>query len=159
MQPLQAKEIVEACSGQLVTGDPDTRITGVSTDTRTLKEGDVFFALTGENSDGHKFLADALAKGASGVVVSRKVEARCLTIRVDDTLLALGAFAAHYRSKFAPTVVGVTGSVGKTTTKEMIAAVVAELGPVLKNAGKFNNEIGLQLTLFGLWTKHKMAGV
>ncbi|MFQ3550036.1 MAG: UDP-N-acetylmuramoyl-tripeptide--D-alanyl-D-alanine ligase, partial [Armatimonadota bacterium] len=122
-------------------------------------EGDLFFALTGENSDGHKFLADALMKGASGLVVSRKVEAKCLAIRVEDTLLALGALASYYRDKFNPDVVGVTGSVGKTTTKEMIAAVCASRGPVLKNAGNFNNEIGLPLTLFGLSSRHKTAVV
>ncbi len=145
--------------GELVVGDIGTRITGVSTDTRTLQPGDLFVALTGENSDGHKFLADALAKGAVGVVVSRKVESQCLTIRVADTLLALGDLAAFYRSKFDPVVVGVTGSVGKTTTKEMIAAVAAAKGPVLKNEGNFNNEIGLPLTLLNLSPRHKTAVV
>lgn len=159
MQPLKASEVVLACRGELLSGDPETKITGVSTDTRTIKPGDLFVALTGESSDGHKFLADALSKGASGVVVSRKVEARCLAIRVEDTLTALGDLAAYYRLKFEPVVVGVTGSVGKTTTKEMIAAVAAPLGPVLKNEGNFNNEIGLPLTLFGLAPKHKTAVV
>lgn len=159
MQPIGAREVVEACHGEIVSGDPSTRITGISTDTRTISPGDLFFALTGEHSDGHKFLADALAKGASGVVVSRKVEARCLAVRVEDTLAALGDLAAYYRSKFDVTVVGVTGSVGKTTTKEMIAAVAAAAGPVLKNAGNLNNEIGLPLTLFGLASRHKTAVV
>ncbi len=159
MQPLKIKDIVKACKGELVVGDPETKIKGVSTDTRTLSSGDLFFALTGENSDGHKFLADALLKGAAGIVVSKKVEARCLTIRVDDTLRALGDLAADYRSRFEPTLVGVTGSVGKTTTKEMIAAVLAPLGPVLKNQGNFNNEIGLPITLLGLASRHKAAVV
>lgn len=159
MQPIKVKEVLQACRGELLAGDVETKITGVSTDTRTLKEGDLFVALTGESSDGHKFLADALTKGASGVVVTRKVEARRLAIRVDDALIALGDLAAYYRSKFNPTVVGVTGSVGKTTTKEMIAAVAAAKGPVLKNAGNFNNEIGLPLTLFQLLPKHKTAVV
>ena len=157
MQPIRANQVVEACRGELLSGDPETKITGVSTDTRTLEPGDLFFALTGESSDGHKFLADALSRGASGVVVSRKVESRRLAIRVDDTLLALGDLAAFYRSKFAPVVVGVTGSVGKTTTKEMIAAVAAANGHVLKSAGNFNNEIGVPLTLFELSRKHKTA--
>ncbi len=157
MQPTRAKQVIEACRGELMSGDPDTKITGVSTDTRTLKPGDLFFALTGESSDGHKFLADAFAKGAVGVVVSRKVETRQLAIRVDDTLLALGDLAWYYRSRFDPVVVGVTGSVGKTTTREMIAAVVASRGPALKSAGNFNNEIGVPLTLFELTPKHKTA--
>ncbi len=126
---------------------------------RTIEPGDLFIALTGESSDGHKFLADALAKGAAGVVVSRKVEARRLAIRVDDTLLALGDIAGYYRSKFTPTMVAVTGSVGKTTTKEMIAAVAAARGPVLKSAGNFNNEIGAPLTLLELAPRHKTAVV
>ncbi|MCX8053898.1 MAG: UDP-N-acetylmuramoyl-tripeptide--D-alanyl-D-alanine ligase, partial [Armatimonadetes bacterium] len=159
MQAIKAREVIEACKGELLSGDPNTKITGVSTDTRTLQPGDLFFALTGESSDGHKFLADALARGASGVVVSRKVETKQLAIRVEDTLIALGDLAAHYRLKFDPIVVGVTGSVGKTTTKEMIAAVAAARGPVLKNIGNFNNEIGLPLTLFELAKKHKTAVV
>ncbi len=159
MQPITAREVVQACRGELVSGDLNTRITGVSIDTRTIEQGDLFFALTGENSDGHKFLADALAKGASGVVVSRKVEARCLAVRVDDTLNALGDLAQFYRARFDPVMIGVTGSVGKTTTKEMIAAVAAAKGPVLKNEGNFNNEIGLPLTLFNLAPRHKTAVV
>jgi len=159
MQTISVNDVVQACRGELVSGDVDIRISGVSTDTRTIDPGDLFIALTGENSDGHKFLADALMKGAAGVVVSRKVEAKCLAIRVPDTLLALGDLAAFYRLKFEPTVVGVTGSVGKTTTKEMIAAVAAAKGPVLKNAGNFNNEIGLPLTLLDLSPRHKTAVV
>ncbi|MCE5198364.1 MAG: UDP-N-acetylmuramoyl-tripeptide--D-alanyl-D-alanine ligase [Armatimonadota bacterium] len=159
MQVIKVEEILKACRGELLSGAPDVKITGVSTDTRTLKPGDLFFALTGESSDGHKFLADALAKGASGVVVSRKVEARRLAIRVEDTLIALGDLAAYYRSKFNPVVIGVTGSVGKTTTREMIAAVVAQRGPVLKSAGNFNNEIGVPLTLLELAPKHTTAVV
>ncbi len=159
MQPIKASEAVTACKGEVLSGDLDAKITGVSTDTRTLQPGDLFFALTGESSDGHKFLADALARGASGVVASRKVETKQLAIRVEDTLIALGDLAAYYRGKFDPMLVGVTGSVGKTTTKEMIAAVAAARGPVLKNAGNFNNEIGLPLTLFELARKHKTAVV
>ncbi len=159
MQPITAKDVVSATQGELVAGDLDTRIAGVSTDTRTITPGSLFVALTGENSDGHKFLADALSKGAVGVVVSRKVEAKCLAIRVPDTLLALGDIAAFYRSKFKPIIVGVTGSVGKTTTKEMIAAVAAAKGPVLKNEGNFNNEIGLPLTMLNLASRHKTAVV
>ena len=89
----------------------------------------------GNRLGGARTAADALSRGASGVVVSRKVESKQVTIRVEDTLVALGELAAYYRSTFDPTVIGVTGSVGKTTTREMIAAVVAARGPVLKSAG------------------------
>lgn len=159
MQPITAGEVVEAVNGELIAGDPNAKISGVSVDTRTIEQGDLFIALTGENSDGHKFLADALSKGAAGVMVSRKVEAQCLAVRVQDTLLAIGDLAAFYRSKFNPTMIGVTGSVGKTTTKEMIAAVAASCGPILKNEGNFNNEIGLPLTLFNLASEHKTCVV
>lgn len=159
MKPMKIADVVNAVSGEMLSGDVETKISGVSTDTRTLKKGDLFFALTGESSDGHKFLADALSKGASGVVVSRKVETRATVIRVEDTLIALGELSAIYRSKFNPLLIGVTGSVGKTTTKEMIAAVCAASGPVLKNEGNFNNEIGLPLTLFSLSSRHKTAVV
>ncbi|NLN76675.1 MAG: UDP-N-acetylmuramoyl-tripeptide--D-alanyl-D-alanine ligase [Armatimonadetes bacterium] len=157
MQSITAREVVEAVKGELLAGDLDAKITGVSADTRTIAAGDLFVALTGENSDGHKFLADALERGAVGVMVSCKVEAQCLAIRVPDTLTALGDLAAHYRSRYCPIMVGVTGSVGKTTTKEMIAAVAAARGPVLKNEGNFNNEIGLPLTLFNLAPRHKIC--
>lgn len=159
MQPIKVKDVLNAINGELLSGDIDIKISGISTDTRTLNEGDLFFALTGAGSDGHKFLADALGKGAAGVVVTRKVEARAMAIRVEDTLAALGQLAAFYRSKFNPVVIGVTGSVGKTTTKEMIAAVCAARGPVLKNEGNFNNEIGLPLTLFNMHNRHKTAVV
>ncbi|MGQ9456320.1 MAG: UDP-N-acetylmuramoyl-tripeptide--D-alanyl-D-alanine ligase [Armatimonadota bacterium] len=157
MEPIKASEVLNACKGELVSGDQEVRITGVSTDTRTLVPGDLFFALTGQTSDGHKFLADAFARGAVGVVVSRKVEAEKLVIRVKNTLVALGDLASYYRGKFSPIVIGVTGSVGKTTTKEMAAAIVSTLGPCLKNPGNFNNEIGLPLTLFNLDRTHKTA--
>jgi UDP-N-acetylmuramoyl-tripeptide--D-alanyl-D-alanine ligase len=157
MEPIRASEVISACKGQLLSGNPDALITGISTDTRSLQPGDLFFALTGETSDGHKFLADAFARGASGVVVSRKVETHQLAIRVEDTLVALGDLARYYRDKFDPIVIGVTGSVGKTTTKEMIAAIAATLGPTLRNPGNFNNEIGLPLSLFGLARDHRIV--
>ena len=94
MQPITAGEVVEAVNGELIAGDPNAKISGVSVDTRTIEQGDLFIALTGENSDGHKFLSDALSKGADGVMVSRKVEAQCLAVRVLDTLLESGDLAA-----------------------------------------------------------------
>ncbi|MEN6370880.1 MAG: UDP-N-acetylmuramoyl-tripeptide--D-alanyl-D-alanine ligase [Armatimonadota bacterium] len=148
------REAIAALGGELVKGKTDTKVTGVSTDTRTIKPGDLFFALISENSDGHRFAAAAVEKGASGVVVSQDVDAEGTVIRVPDTLVALGDLAAWYRRQFNVRAVGITGSVGKTSTKEMIAAVLGRRFNVLKNAGNFNNEIGAPLTIFQLQPEH-----
>ena len=156
MQPMSLGDIASACGGSLVGADSGAVVTGVSTDTRTLRSGDLFFALVGENMDGHRFVADALNAGAAVAVVS-KDDIDGPRIVVDDTLKALGDTARFYRSGFSPVVVGVTGSVGKTTTKEMIAQIAAAKGSVLANEGNFNNEIGLPLTLLKLEPAHQVA--
>jgi len=125
------------------------RFSRVSIDTRTLQPGDVFFALTGERFDGNKFLQDAFDKGACGAVARRKHSAGpCLV--VDDVLLALQQFAAYHRGRFEMPVLALTGSCGKTTSKDMIAAVLATRYDVLKTQGNLNNEIGCPLTLLKL---------
>ena len=133
-------------------------VTGVSIDTRTLKPGDLFFALRGEHSDGHDYVAAAFAKGAIAAVVSEPIaDAGGRQIRVPDTLRAFGDLAGAYRRLFNIPVVGVTGSVGKTSTKEMIAAVLRTRYETLANEKNFNNEIGVPLTLFQLEAKHEVA--
>ena len=115
-------------------------------------------ALRGERFDGHAFLAAAAAAGAAAAVVADDLPAPGLPrLRVADTLVALGALARHHRDRFALPVVAVTGSNGKTTTREMIAAILAERGPVLKTEGNLNNEVGVPLTLFGLTERHQAA--
>jgi UDP-N-acetylmuramoyl-tripeptide--D-alanyl-D-alanine ligase len=128
----------------------DTEFTGVSTDTRTLARGDLFVALTGPRFDGHAFVGEAAARGAVGALVARALDAGVPTVQVADTRLALGRLAAHWRAQFAIPVIAVTGSNGKTTVKNMIAAIMAETGPGLATQGNLNNDIGVPLTLLRL---------
>ena len=121
--------------------------TGVSIDTRTLAPGDLFIALVGENGDGHRFVTDALAKGASGAMVHQKVPASGPLLRVDDTLAALTRLGAYARGRFAGRVVAITGSVGKTTTKEMLRCILSALGPTHAAVASYNNHWGVPLTL------------
>lgn len=138
-------------------------VTGISTDSRSIKPGDLFFALVGENFDGHNFILPAMEKGAAGVVVSSRVDLTAYpnagVIKVPDTLAALQALAASYRSQFDLPVVAVTGSVGKTTTKDILASCLDQDRKTLKTPGNFNNEIGLPLTILGLESDHKAAVV
>ncbi|MBP6964264.1 MAG: UDP-N-acetylmuramoyl-tripeptide--D-alanyl-D-alanine ligase [Armatimonadetes bacterium] len=161
MEKLTLAEVVKAVQGRLVRGNADAEITGVSTDTRTLAPGDVFFALVGENADGHLYVSRALEAGAGALVVSDEsaipADVRAPVILVEDPLWALGDLAAFYRSRFDVRVVGVTGSVGKTTTKEMLGAILQRKWSVLKNEMNFNNEIGVPQTLFQLDRGHEVV--
>lgn len=155
MEKLNLSEIIGACHGSF--GYPaDIEISGVSTDTRTIEKNSLFIALKGERFDGHDFAAKAMEMGAAAVVTERAVEgARCVI--VDSTAQALLDIAGYYRRRFDIPVVGVTGSVGKTTTKDMIALVVSQKYNTLKTQGNLNNEIGMPKTLFGLDRTHTAA--
>jgi len=127
--------------------------TGVSTDSRTTKAGDCFFAIGGENFDGHDYVADAFAKGAACAVVSKEVDGekftgKCL-LKVDDTIKALGDFAGEYRRQVGFKVVAITGSVGKTTTRQIAYQALSRRFRVFQAPKNFNNSIGLPLTLLG----------
>jgi UDP-N-acetylmuramoyl-tripeptide--D-alanyl-D-alanine ligase len=126
---------------------PET-VTGVSTDTRSIRAGDLFFALRGATFDAHHFLDQAFARGAAAAIVSHKVDSSGLTIEVDDTLDALGDLAAAWRITLAARVIGVCGSNGKTTTKEMIAHVLGKDRRLVKAQGSFNNNVGVPVTIF-----------
>ncbi len=128
----------------------DAEFSGVSTDTRTLKRGDLFVALVGPNYDGHGFVNDAAGKGAVGALVSRALAADMTTVQVADTRLGLGQLAAYWRRQFQIPVIAVTGSNGKTTVKNMIAAILNVAGPTLATQGNLNNDIGVPLTLLRL---------
>ncbi len=125
----------------------DVVIENVGSDTRSLRPGQLFVALTGPRFDGHDFAAEAEARGAAALLVSRELETRLPQLLVPDTRLALGRLAAAWRTTLPGRVVAVTGSNGKTTTKEMIAAILAEDGSVAATRGNLNNDIGLPLTL------------
>ncbi len=128
----------------------DAEFFAVTTDTRVLQRGDLFVALIGPNFDGHGFLGEAQARGAAGALVSRAIQESIPTITVADTHLALGQLAAHWRARFSIPVVAVTGSNGKTTVKNMLAAIMAETGAGLATQGNLNNDIGVPLTLLRL---------
>src|SRR5271157_6641244 len=125
---------------------PPVKVTGWSVDTRTQNAGDLYFALRGPHHDGHDFVATALARGAVGVVVERATGAPNELV-VSDTLEALQELAAWAREKWGGTVVGVTGSAGKTTTKDAIAHLLAAELPVGKTVGNFNNHVGVPLSI------------
>ncbi|MDE2003862.1 MAG: UDP-N-acetylmuramoyl-tripeptide--D-alanyl-D-alanine ligase, partial [Betaproteobacteria bacterium] len=149
-----------AVSGRLV-GAP-VRFSRVSTDTRSIVPGDLFVALRGERFDGHDFVAQAFAGGAAAALVARDHAASFEgnLIAVDEPLTALGALAAHWRSRFDIPVAVVVGSNGKTTTKEMIASVFragAGADAVAATPGNFNNAIGLPLAVLGLRAQHRLA--
>jgi UDP-N-acetylmuramoyl-tripeptide--D-alanyl-D-alanine ligase len=136
----------------------DVMLQGVGTDTRTLQSGQLFVALHGPNFDGHDYLAEAKAKGAAACMVEKPV-ANCSALIVGDTRLALGQLARVWRHHFAMPLVAVTGSNGKTTVKEMLASIFAQLGDVLATRGNLNNDIGVPLTLLGLDSSHTSAVV
>jgi len=151
------QEVAQLLRGELTGGDGG--FLGVSTDTRALEAGQLFVALRGPNFDGHGFLAEAADRGASAALVSRACDLPLPQIRVPDTLRALGELAADWRRRFDIPVIGVTGSFGKTTVKEMMAAILSRSAPGLVTRGNLNNEIGVPLTLFRLAKSHRSAVV
>lgn len=147
--PLAASDM-----GAKVSGALPSALTGVSLDTRTIQKGDLFFALKAER-DAHDFVSQAFEKGAIAAVVSRDVAASGPLLRVEDTLKALGDLALGVRRRWAGPVIGISGSNGKTTTKEMTAALLSGSQSTLKTQGTWNNHLGVPLTLLGLLPKHQ----
>ena len=125
----------------------DAVFTGVCHDTRTLAAGDLYVAIKGEHFDGHSFLAEAIRAGAAGALLSRDIETPLPYVLVPDTRVALGELAAFWRRQFHVPVIAVTGSNGKTTVKEMIGAIMGQIGPGCVTRGNLNNDIGVPLTL------------
>jgi UDP-N-acetylmuramoyl-tripeptide--D-alanyl-D-alanine ligase len=155
-------EVCIATEGTVVGTAQQERFTGISTDTRTVKQGDLFIPLVGENFDGHDFIDKAIQNGAAGIVFSRKemcIPEHITAIAVTDTLLALQNLARFHRQRFTIPIVAITGSNGKTTTKDMAAAVLSNQFQVLKTNANYNNEIGLPLTLLQLTKQHEVAVV
>ena len=151
----------EATSGRLSGGAPSLPITGLTIDSRRLKPGEAFVAICGLRFDGHDFLPEAVQRGASCLIVSKPppVPLPVPILHVPDTTQALGELAAFHRAQFAIPVIAVTGSCGKTTTKELIADLLAPTHRVLKTHGTQNNHIGLPLTLLQLAASHQVAVV
>ena len=161
MQPMTVKEIAEAVNGVWWNPREDApAVTAVCTDSRKLIPGCLFLPWVGEKFDGHNFIDAALDAGAAGCLCARlpqDLRKDKFYIKVDDTRLALRALASAYRDKFRIPCVQITGSVGKTTTKEMVAAVLGAKLRVLKTPENFNNDIGTPLTLLGLEPSHQAA--
>lgn len=159
MTPCTAREICAAVGGTLLQ-DSGAPVTGVTTDSRVVQPGQLFIPLVGERFDGHAYIAKALEGGAAGCLTAAAPETLLpgkLYIQVADTRLALKALASWYRDKFDLPVVQVTGSAGKTTTKEMIASVLSQRYNTLRTEGNFNNDIGAPLTLLRLMPEHQAA--
>lgn len=162
-KPLTLREIAEAVAGELLFADEKDGSTifikNVSTDSRKVAEGDLFVPVKGESFDGHAYIEQSFEKGAvccfsSNDVVPKKGK---YVIKVKDTRQALRDLAEYYMTFFHPLVVAITGSVGKTTTKDMVASVLTQKYKVLKNEGNYNNDIGLPLTAFRLTQEHEVA--
>jgi UDP-N-acetylmuramoyl-tripeptide--D-alanyl-D-alanine ligase len=156
MANIGAAEVASCTEGILVSGSGQVAVTGVSIDSRTLKQGDLFFAIRGPRNDGHRYLAEVLARGAAGAVVAADYGVppgfppdRVL-IQVADTHQALKALAAHLRTRWQGSLVAITGSMGKTTTKEFAAHVLQTSFTVYRSPGNYNNLFGLPLALCGL---------
>ena len=166
-EPVAGEPIMDMAEAARATGGalhgPPVTFSGVTTDSRAVNAGDLFIALKGERFDGHKYLDEALRRGAVAAITSRRVDTALPASQavVDDTRLALGRLAAHWRARFAIPLVALTGSNGKTTVKEMIAAILAShagsADAVLATRGNLNNDIGMPLTLLGLRARHRYA--
>lgn len=159
MEDLCFNEIVEAVDGRRIGAGKDVRVTGVSIDSRTIQKGDLFFALEGERVDGHRYVLPAMKAGAVGAVVSRVEDIDSAyehfpVICVKDTVKALGDLAGYYRRKLPAKIIGVTGSNGKTTTKEMAYHMLSQFSTVVRSQKSFNNFIGVPLTIFAIEKKH-----
>ena len=160
MKAMSLKEITAACGGHYY-GDEsklNKEVSGVAIDSRKIEEGYLFIPIKGARVDGHTFISQVMEKGALCTLSEKPLGAEADTyILVDSCEQALKDLAEHYRKALGIKVVGITGSVGKTSTKEMIASVLSQKYNVLKTAGNFNNEIGLPLTIFNIREEHEVA--
>jgi UDP-N-acetylmuramoyl-tripeptide--D-alanyl-D-alanine ligase len=153
-------EIIEAAKGTLVQGPAQAQVRSVCIDSRMVKKGELFIAIKGDVFDGHDFIDGVVAKGVRVLVVHKPIEVKdpkISVIQVKDTIRALGDIARFHRLRFKVPVIALTGSAGKTTTKEMIAAVLSHKYKVLKNEGTQNNHIGVPLTLLKLNAAHRIV--
>ena len=180
LKKLYIKEVTNAIQGELIQGNENDSVDNVSRDSRETNDSTLFFFLVGENQDGHKFLNDVISKGTKNLVISNK---ECLKnikneillergdaasskifnfkelniIHVEDTTKALQSLAKYYLNLVSPKVVGITGSVGKTSTKDMVSQILSSKYKTVKTKGNYNNEIGLPLTIFNIEEETEIA--
>jgi UDP-N-acetylmuramoyl-tripeptide--D-alanyl-D-alanine ligase len=160
MIPVSLSWVAEQIKGELIDANNHSMvIDSVSTDTRHIEQGALFIALQGPNFDGHNFINQAQKAGAVAAIVTHPIDVDIAQIIVSDTKLALGLLAGAVKKEVAPLTVGITGSSGKTTVKEMVAAILSRRGKVLATKGNFNNDIGVPLTLLRLEADHEFAVV
>lgn len=163
MKALTIKEILDVTGGKLINGDLNQKIKDFSLDSRTIKRGDIFIAIPGSRFDGHQFLKEVVRKLASGIIIKEgyalPLALPKVVIRVKDTIEALGSIAGLYRKQFHGPLISITGSVGKTSTKEIVSAVLGQKFSVHKTEGTLNNHIGVPLTLMGLNSNSQVAVV
>ncbi len=162
MAIFSVKHILEVTECRLHSGEPSMQIEGVQSDSRKVTRGDLFVALKGERVDGHEYVKEAFLRGAVCALVERTTDEmvsddkRCIVV-TPNSVKALGEMAYWYRNRFSPRVIGVTGSIGKTTTKDLIQSVLSVEYNTLANEGNLNTEIGVPLTLFRLRDIHEVA--
>jgi UDP-N-acetylmuramoyl-tripeptide--D-alanyl-D-alanine ligase len=168
LEGYKVTELIKVTSGRLIQGDQDRLINRVSIDSRNLTPGDLFFAIIGSRFDGHNFIGEALNKGAVGAVICKNIgnllqkeelNKDKIIIQVKDTLSALQDWSKYYKNKFKTFNICITGSNGKTTTKEIIAHLLSQKFSLLKTSGNYNNEIGIPLTLLQLNELHQILVV
>ena len=152
---LSLSEVAKFCNGELF--GEDITVSSVSTDSRAVEGNELFFALRGERFDAHSFLADAVRNGAKALVVEHRVDTAVPYIVVGNTKKALGLLGAAVKQKLGPVTVGITGTCGKTTVKDLTRSILSLAGETLATDGNFNNDIGVPLTLLRLTEKHKYA--
>lgn len=167
LEKVTIAEIVPVIEGKVISGNPERVINNFSTDTRTLKQGDFFIPLKGEKYDGHQFISQAITCGALGTLITEEYISSnrnqeysfpkddFTVVEVEDTLDTLQKLALYYRKKFNPFVIAITGSNGKTTTKELLGSILQKFAPTLVNYANWNNQIGLPLTLLQLVPAHR----
>ncbi len=148
MIPLKISEILDITGGTLISGEANGVVNDIVTDSRKAERNTLFVAISGENADGHDYVSSAFSKGSSCAICEKEVKADGTVIKVENTILALGKIARFIMRKICVPVVGITGSVGKTTTRDMTYSVVSKMFNTLKNQGNFNNELGVPLTIF-----------
>ncbi len=160
---IKAAELLQICQGEMLFGNPEKQFYGVAIDSRKVRKGDLFIPFRGEHTDGHLFIEKAGKAGAAGTLYSLEKRPagvghdQFFIIKVDDTLEALQNIATAYRERFKLPVIGITGSTGKTTTKDLVAGVLSGKFNLLKTTGNLNNEIGLPLTITKLEDYHQVA--
>jgi len=161
MNPLSISQIAKLCGAKLEEGEGETSVERISTDSRTIKKGDLFVALRGDNFDGHKFIEATAKAGAAGAIVDLKWSGKApksfAIIRAEDTLLAYQNLAANYRKSLSIKVLAITGSNGKTSTKDFAASVLGRRFRVTKTQGNFNNHVGLPRTILDATSEHEVG--